>query len=348
MEENEIQEGGIQSFAESMLADITPTPSSSLSSETEPKKDDDPALTVDDVEKQLQLEITGQNPFAEKINDSEPAAPAETTDAKPEETNWWEKPSDKLDQEDTPLDDWKQKYDELSGKVKAYEEDELINLHLKFKNTEGYDFRKLVESFKQSDRSNESLESLYEEYLTSSGKDRDTIDNELYKLESKTELEREQLKADLLNKIGTKSDGNPYVEYLEAQEAKAREEYDQYSKLVAESQEKAQKFLTGIVGKDIAGFKVDKSVAKSVWDSFSDKNFYTDKDGKPDVVKETMGRIWQLYGPSIVKAAIEAERSKLIDQRTRPSLNNAPSSMAPPVADPRSKATQDFESFMGN
>lgn len=347
MEENEIQEGGIQSFAESMLADIAPAQTSSLNSDQEKPSDENPTLTVDDVEKQLKLEVTGENPFAEKINDSEPAAPAETTDAKPDDTNWWESPTEKLDAEKANPDDWKQKYEELSSRLKSYEEDELIDLHLKFKNTEGYDFKKLVESFKQSDRSNESLESLYEEYLTNSGKDRDTIDNELYKLENKTELERDQLKSELLSKLGTNSEGNPYVKYLEEKEAKAREQYDEYAKMVSESQEKAQKFLSNIIDKDIAGFKIDKSVAKSVWDSFSDQSFYLDKDGKPDVVKETMGRIWQLYGPSIVKSAIEAERSKLIDQRTRPSLNNAPSASAPPVADPRSKATQDFDSFMG-
>lgn len=359
MEEAENIGVDFQSFAEGLVGTISTVPETTPAAQEEGSKEpENPLLTVEDVEKQLAAIIspeatqkpeTKPAPVAEvKPEVVEPTKPAETVsqtqDRQPE---WWEKPSntEKAEPQES-IEEWKRKYEELNSKLASVENDELINLHLKFKDTEGYDFKKLIESFKTEDKSASSVEDLYEEYLRKNGKDDDVITSELMKLESKTEIERDSLKADLLNRLTPEKKENPYLELLNQNAKKQQEEYDKYIQIVTKARETAHNFANNLVGKEIAGFKIDDQVTKTVLNSFEDKNFWLDEKGNPDPIKETMSRLWTIYGPSIVKSAIDKAKAEVIDSRTRPSANNAPAASAPPVLDPRSKAEGDFEAYL--
>jgi hypothetical protein len=353
MEEMEIG-GDFQSFAESLVGVVPTTPESSSLNPTEPKEEPaEPVLTVDDVEKQLAAII---NPTPAPVEKQEPKTEPIVTPAKPEEPivkqevkqhEWWEKPSsvEKTEPQES-VDDWKKKYEELNAKLATVESDELVNLHLKFKDTEGYDFKKLIDSFKTEDKSSASVEDLYEEYLKKSGKDDDVITTELMKLDSKTELEKDSLKADLLSKLTTEKKENPYLELLNENAKKQEEAYSKHIEAVTKAREVANNFATNLVGKEIAGFKIDESVSKTVLSSFDDPNFWKDDQGNYDPIKETMSRLWTIYGPSILKAGIDKARSEVISERTRPSANHAPAASAPPVSDPKTKASSDFDTFI--
>lgn len=352
MEEMEIGED-FQSFAEGLVGVVPTTPDSSSLNPTEPNAEpENPVLTVEDVEKQLASIIDPKPAAVEKVEPktepvvtpaAEPEKPAATT----ESTQWWEKPGsvEKVEPQES-IEDWKKKYEELHSKLSVVESDDLVKLHLKFKDTEGYDFKKLVESFKTEDKSSMAVEDLYEEYLKKSGKDEDTITTELMKLDSKTELEKDSLKADLLSKLTPEQKENPYLELLNQNAKKQQEEYDKHIETVMKARETAANFANNLVGKEIMGFKIDESISKTVLSSFDDPNFWMDEKGNYDPVKETMSRLWTIYGPSIVKSAYDKARSETIAERTRPSANNAPASSAPPVNNPRTKADSDFEAFL--
>lgn len=355
MEEMENIGVDFQSFAEGLVGKIETTPATdSLNPGEENKEQAPPVLTVDDVEKQLASIIEPAPAPEQKPKPAETPKPAEVpptveTPAPTEnkDTDWWVKPSavEKTEPKET-VDDWKKKYEELNSKLASVESDELINLHLKFKNTEGYDFKKLIESFKTEDKSNSSLEDLYTEYLQKSGKDEDVITSELMKLDNKTELEKDSLKADLLSKLTPEKKENPYLDLLNQNAKKQEDQYNEYLKTVSQARETAHNFANNLIGKEIVGFKIDDQVTKTVMGSFDDPNFWLDENGKPDPIKETMSRLWTIYGPSIVKSAIDKTRSELISSRTRPSANNAPAASAPPVNDPKSKAEGDFDTYL--
>lgn len=310
-------------------------------------KGPDPILSPDDVQAQLDaiIQVPGANdPNGEPAKPQEPAKPADAND------ELWFLDPNKTDAKpaEPGAEDWKTKYEELENKYKAVESDDLIKLHLKFKDTEGYSFDKLVESFAKPKEENLTLEEMYTKYLKSQGADEDKIEHELSLLESKTTLERDDLTARLkeLTRSNATPTDNEYVKILEKQKESQNKYLAEEAAKIEKAWKGAEQFMENLAGKSIGSFEITKDVLGSIKESFNDPNYYRTPEGEYNYQKQVMERFWGLHGPQIAKALVEKAKAEFIDQRSRPSApGTGKSTVSGPPVDNRAKQDKDVESY---
>lgn len=306
----------------------------------EKDKGEDPQLNLEDVQKQLDQMTANADQNANK--------PAEqpADNAKPDEDLWFLDPSEEP-KDNSGSEDWKAKYEELESKFKSIESDDLINLHLKYKTTEGYSFDKLVESFAKPKGDNLTLEEMYTKYLENAGASEDDVYRELSLLESKTMLEKKDLESRLKELVKpTTEGGNEYLDVLERQrttQEKARAE--EMAKL-ERAWNGANQFMENLSGKQIGSFEITKDVVTDLRESFNNPDYYKSEDGNYNHQKQVMERFWGMYGPQIAKALVEKAKADFIDSRSRPTAPGAGKTTvgAPPV-DTRGKQDKDVSDY---
>lgn len=310
-----------------------------------PKPDDkgpDPILSPEEVQAQLDL-ITGGPDKSAASGKPDTAKPAENKD-----DLWFLDPSKADAKPDSGPEDWKAKYDELENKYKAVESDDLIKLHLKFKDTEGYSFDKLVESFAKPKGEDLSLEDMYTKYLKSQGADDDKIEHELSILDRKTSLERDDLTARLkeLTKANAAPTDNEYLKILEKQKESQNKYIAEEATRIEKAWKGADQFMENLAGKTIGSFEITKDVLGGIKESFNDINYYKTEDGNYNYQKQVMERFWGLYGPEVAKALVQKAKADFIDERSRPSAPGAGKTTvtAPPV-DNRGKQDKDITDY---
>lgn len=306
-------------------------------------KGEDPQLSLDDVQKQLDQMTANANPNPSDADQGQQSSNQPTND---DDGLWFLDPS-KAQDSNPGEPDWKSKYEELESKFKSIEEDDLINLHLKYKTTEGYSFDKLVESFAKPKTENLSLEEMYTKYLKDAGASEDDVYRELSILEGKTMLEKRDLESRLKELVKPENaSGNEYLETLERQRLSQEKAYkDEVTKL-EQAWNSANQFMDNLSGKRIGSFEITSEVVSELRESFNNPNYYKTDDGNYNSQKQVMERFWGLYGPQIAKALVEKAKADFIDQRSRPTAPGAGKTTvsAPPV-DTRGKQDRDVSDY---
>jgi len=305
------------------------------------KEPEEPQLDLEGVQKQL--DAMTANAVDSK---SEPNKPAD--EPKKDEELWFLDPTKEPKADNSSAEDWKSKYEELENKFKAVESDELINLHLKYKNTEGYSFDKLVESFSKPKQGDLSLEEMYSEYLKGAGASEDDIDREMMILEGKTLLEKRDLESRLkeLVKPAAGTGQNEYLTVLEKQKAEQEKLANQEMAKLEKAWTNANQFMDNLSGKSIGSFEITKDVVSELRESFNNSDYYKTQDGDYNHQKQVMERFWGMYGPQIAKALVEKAKAEFIDSRSRPSApGTGKSTVSGPPVDNRGKQDKDVTDY---
>jgi hypothetical protein len=345
MTENNQGEGGFYDSIGEIIKKDEESSLQNLGPDGAPKPEDkgpDPILSPSEVQAQLDL-LTGKPAEPNPNPNPDPVKPVEDKDEL-----WFLDPSKKVEPTDPSKEDWKAKYDELENKYKAVESDDLIKLHLKFKDTEGYSFDKLIESFAKPKEENLSLEDMLSKYLKTQGADDDRIEHELSLLDNKTTPERDALTAQLreLTKSNAAPTENEYLKVLEKQKESQNKYLADEAKRIEAAWKGADQFMESLAGKTIGSFEITKDVLGSVKESFNDANYYKTEDGNYNYQKQVMERFWGLHGPAIAKALVDKARAEFIDERSRPSApGTGKSTVTAPPVDTRGKQDKDVEAY---